>query len=154
MEWPPTVGRERAISSDWFILLRRIVNRRRPDVFQSDESILEEFRLTSPVETVRKRFLKHYGHALRTSQREKSAGVKLSPLSMAVAWKGEHGLRCTARHGVVRETCVLRRGMANLCTSLSYCVRLLGIRNGDVGDLIALAQKKESWRNLTESLTF
>ena len=25
------------------------------------------------------RFLKHYGHALRTSQREKSAGVKLSP---------------------------------------------------------------------------
>ena len=41
---------ERVIVGHWFSLVRRIVNRRW-----------------------------HFGHALRTSQREKSAGVKLSP---------------------------------------------------------------------------
>ena len=63
----------------------------------------------APLQLLRSRFLKHYGHALRTSQREKSAGVKLSPQSMVVEWLGEHGS--------------------------SYCTRVLELRNGDVESL-------------------
>jgi hypothetical protein len=151
--WPLTVGRERVIVGHWFSLVRRIVNRRWPYVFQSNEDILKEFKLVGPAQTLRGRFLRHFGHALRTSQRETSAGVKLSPLSMVVGWSGESGLRCTARNGVTQETVALRRGKGNLCTSLSYCVRLLGYRNGDLEDVLALAQKRESWRRLVEFST-
>ena len=130
--WPLTKDREHKLSSCWFSLVRKIVNRRWPYVRQSDASILDEFELTSPVQLLKSRFLKHYGHALRTSQREKSAGVKLSPQSMVVEWLGEHGSRCTAQHGVERQRSVQRRGQGNLCTLLSYCTRLLELRNGDV----------------------
>ena len=150
--WALTVGRARTLVSHWFFLVRRIVNRRWPFVRQSNEAILAEFKLICPLSRLRERFLRHYGHALRTSQRETSAGVKLSPLSMVVKWSGECGSLCRARDGVVQQSYVLRRGKGNLCTSLSYCVRLLGLRNGDVEGLQLLAQKKETWRRLVDDL--
>ena len=147
--WPLTVRREKRLTSHWFKLIRQILNRRWPYVWQTDESILSEFDLKSPAKTLRERFLKHLGHALRTSLREKSAGVKLSPQAMGVLWIGEHELRYT-RGGVVRRRRVQRRGKGNLCTLFSYC--LLGRRIGDSMGLMALAQRKETWRRLAESL--
>jgi hypothetical protein len=97
--WPLTAGRERALVGHWFYMVRRIVNRRWPFVFQSNEAILEEFKLVGPAQTLRGRLLRHFRHALRISQREKSAGVKLSSLSMVAEWSGASGLRCTARNG-------------------------------------------------------
>jgi hypothetical protein len=149
--WALTDGKRRTVVGHWFRLVRQIVNRRWPRVFQSNEAILEEFKLSDPAKLLATRLLKHYGHALRTSQREKSAGVKLSPLSMVVQWSGEHGWKCTARNGMVRERYVLRRGKGNLCTLPSYCLRLLGFRNDDLEELQLLAQKKETWRRLSLS---
>jgi len=152
--WPLTAERERKISTCWFSMVRRIVNRRWPYVRQSDASILSEFKLISPLQSVRIRFLKHFGHSLRSSQREKSAGVKQSPLSMVVQWAGEHGSQCTLRRGVVRQRCVQRRGKANLCTTLSYCLRLLGLSTTDSRKLLDLAQSRASWVSLVESASF
>ena len=149
--WPLTVRREKRLTSHWFRLIRQIVNRRWPHVRQTDESILSEFDLKSPAKTLRERFLTHLGHILRTSLREKSAGVKLSPLAMVVLGIGEYELRYT-RGGVVRRRRVQRRGKGNLCTFFSYCTRLLGRRIGDSHDLMALAQRRETWRRLAESL--
>jgi hypothetical protein len=142
--WPLTMGRERQISSCWFKLVRRIVNRKWYDM-QSNDSLLKEFELTSPVSSVRTRFLRHYGHALRTSQREKSAGVKLSPLSVMVEWTGESGWKCMASRGVERQPCEQRRGKGNLCTTLRYCLRLLKLRNGEAEKLQELAQMRATW---------
>jgi hypothetical protein len=51
--WPLTVAREKRLTSHWFKLIRQIVNRRWPYVRQTDESILLEFNLKSPAQTLR-----------------------------------------------------------------------------------------------------
>ena len=56
------------------------------------------------------------------------------------------------RLDVELKSYVFRLGEGNLCTSLSYCVRLLGLRIGDVEGLQLLGQKKETWRRLVDDL--
>ena len=149
--WPLTLRREQRLTSHWFRLIRQIVNCRWPYERRTNESILKEFNLKSPAKTLREKFLRHLGHALRSSQREKSAGVRLSPQAMVVQGFGEHELRYT-RGGVVRRRRVQRRGKGNLCTLFSYCERLLGRRIGDYKELMDLAQRRETWRRLAKSL--
>jgi hypothetical protein len=103
------------------------------------------FNLKSPAKTLRERFLQHLGHALRTSQREKSARVKLS--SMVVQEFGEHELRYT-RGGAAT---MYYLGVQPLY-SLQFCERLLGHRIGDNKKLMDLAQRREKWRQLAKSL--
>ena len=71
---------------------------------------------------------------------------------MVVQWNGECGPMCRPRGGVEQKSYVFRRGKGTLCTSLSYCVRLLGLRNGNVEGLQLLAQKDETWRRLVDDL--
>jgi hypothetical protein len=86
--WPLTARRQSKLVGHWFAMVRKITRRRYPYVRQSNASLIDEFKLKHPAQFLRERFLKHYGHALRTLSRETCAGVKLSPLSTVVAWNG------------------------------------------------------------------
>jgi hypothetical protein len=101
--WPLTLRREQRLTN-WFRLIRQIVNCRWPYERRANESILSELKLHSPVKTLRERFPKHLGHALRTSQREKGAGVKLSPYAI-VQGIGEHELKYTRVRSGAAMTC-------------------------------------------------
>jgi hypothetical protein len=82
LRWETRALASARLISHWFKLIRKTVSRLLPYVRQTDESIDIGLNLKLPVQTLRERFLKHLGHALRTFLREKSGGVNISTQKM------------------------------------------------------------------------
>jgi hypothetical protein len=149
--WPLNARREERLTCHRLRLTRQIMNRRWPRVRRSDESSLSELSFESPAQTLRERFLKHVGHAFRTSLRKTSAGFNLYTEAMGFMWIREHKLRYN-QSGMVRLRRVQKRGKGKLCTLFRYCARLLRRRVGDSNELMDFAQRRETLRQLAESL--
>ena len=143
--WSLTSIQRKRLTSAWFKLLRWSTNTSWKDK-RSNGSLLAEFKLPHPLQTVRERFLGLIGHTIRRRVKDLERGLELTPLCRVITWQGIAERRYSNHRGATLMRFVQRRGQGNRQTILKYCLELLGLEQSSVEDLVRLASCKEAWR--------